>query len=177
MRTLELNFARRRPRVSLVGAVAALAGLLMLCAAGMDYLETHATLVRAEASVERLQRGQRSGVARATGTDQPRVPPSDALEAARVMAQLQLPWGMLLDVLEAETTPAIALLSVDAQGAAGTLQVIGEAAAMGEILAYVRRLRGAALVREVALSGHEERMAGTVRSVRFTLDLRWAVAP
>jgi hypothetical protein len=80
-------------------------------------------------------------------------------------------------VLEAETTPSIALLSVDAQGTAGTLQVVGEAPAMGDILAYVRRLRGAALVREVALSAHEERTVGAARSVRFTLDIRWAVAP
>ena len=177
MRILGLNFVRHRPRISPVGALSALVGALMLGAAGLDYLETRAALVRAEASLERLQRGQRPAAARTSGTDQPRLSPPDVLEADRVMAQLQLPWGRLLDVLEAETTPSIALLSVDAQGTAGTLQVMGEAPAMGDILAYVRRLRGAALVRELALSGHEERTVGAARSVRFTLDVRWAVAP
>lgn len=176
MRTLGLNFVSRRRHLSPVAAASVLAGLVVLGSIGMDYLDTRETLVRAEASLERLQRGQRTGTAaRATGVDVSRVQPSEALEADRVMAQLQLPWGKLLDVLETETTPAIELLSLDAQGSARTLQLVGEAPGMGDVLAYVRRLRGAALLDEVVLSGHEGRTAGAAPSVRFTLDIRWGM--
>ena len=93
------------------------------------------------------------------------------------MAQLLLPWGPLLDVLEARTGPAIALLSLDVQGAGRTLRVTGEARAMADVLDYVRALRGAGPIAEVALSGHEARMADAAQSIRFTLDIRWGWPP
>jgi hypothetical protein len=168
VRALGINFVAARRPVSLVAAIAALAGLLLLGAIGMDYLDTRDALSRAEKSLERLQRGARTTTARA-----PVAPAADSIAAERAMAQLLLPWGPLLDVLEARTGPAIALLSLDVQGAGRTLRVTGEARAMADVLDYVRALRGAGPIAEVVLSGHEARMADAAQSIRFTLDIRW----
>ena len=46
---------------------------------------------------------------------------------------------------------------------------------MADVVAYVSRLRESHLIEAVNLSHHEERMAGAVRVIRFSLDATWKV--
>jgi hypothetical protein len=49
----------------------------------------------------------------------------------------------------------------------------GEALAMADVVAYIKRLRSLPLTRSAALATHETRRDGQVDVIRFSLDLVW----
>jgi Tfp pilus assembly protein PilN len=67
----------------------------------------------------------------------------------------------------------VAILGVEAQGQAHSLRVTGEAREMADVVAYVRRLRKSPSIESANLSHHEEKQAGTVKVIRFSLDANW----
>jgi hypothetical protein len=71
----------------------------------------------------------------------------------------------------------VALISVDVQAASSSLRLVGEARTMADALAYARSLRQSNHLQKVFMSGQEEKMAGTQKVLRFSLDADWKTAP
>ena len=97
----------------------------------------------------------------------------DVKATERIVSQLNLPWNALLQELENLADPGIALLSIESQGQTRTLRLTGEAKTIGDVVAYVTRLRESPQVAAATLSGHEEKQAGAVEVIRFSLDVDW----
>jgi Tfp pilus assembly protein PilN len=83
----------------------------------------------------------------------------------------------VLQAIDAVADPTVPLLSVEAQGQTRTLRLTGEAKQMSDVVRLVGRLGASPLIDTATLSHHEERMAGTVKVIRFSLDLTWKPSP
>jgi hypothetical protein len=173
---LDFDFAGARRRVSLTGLALLLAGACVAVVTALDYVEADATMQQVQQQHDRLQR-----VARPTARRVPVVPApqqADALrEADRMQGQLQRPWDAVLRGIEQHSNAGVALLSLDAQGAAGTWRLAAEARSMPEALAYASQLRSLAVLRSVELVGHEWRDVQGAPVLRFVLELRWSTLP
>ena len=183
MQALGFNFAGHRRLASPLGLLLLAAGAAAAAVVGLDYLEASEELARVQTRHERMVRldsaarpGKRMAALPAIATAASSAA-GDAANAAstvmRVTQQLQLPWDALLQDLETLDSPTVALLSLDAQGQARTLRLTGEAKSMGEALAYVGRLRALPSLDAALLTSHEEKLAGTVKVIRFTVDATW----
>lgn len=173
---LDIDFARRRRSVSVLGAVLLLAGVAGALAVAMQYTQALEDLARAERQQARLLRQLRPTTAPGRGAQAQAAAPDAALAAARVQAQLDTPWDAVLRELERLGDPATALLSIDAKGQARTLRLTAEAKSMADVVAYSDRLRASPWVRSAYLSGHETRVSDTVRVIRFVLEVQWQAA-
>lgn len=175
MQALGFNFAGRANFTSLLGLLLLVAGLAAVSVVTLDYLDATDELARVQARQERLSRldsATRSG--RRVATSPPASASSNSAgTVAQVTQQLKLPWDALLHDLETLDDPSIALLSLDAQGQARTLRLTGEAKTISEVVGYVGRLRSLSSVDAANLTSHEEKLVGTVKVVRFTVDATW----
>ena len=174
MYSIGINFVQRRYPTSLFGLWLFAVGVVAAGVVAVDYFEARSELERVEMRLARLQRPvsaprQREGTLAATQADEKAV--------GRVVAQLRTPWDAVLREIEKLGSPAVALLSVDGQGQSHTLRITGEAKAMADVVAYLRRLRQSSLIEAANLSHHEERQAGAVNVIRFSLDATWRAKP
>jgi hypothetical protein len=181
MQALGFNFAGHRRLSSPLGLLLLAAGAAAIAVVTLDYLAASEELARVQARHERMVR---LDIATRPGKRVAALPATAASGAAgdsangsntvtRVTQQLQLPWDALLQDLETLADPSVALLSLDAQGQAHTLRLTGEAKTMAEVLAYVGRLRALPSLDAVQLTSHEEKLAGNVKVIRFTVDATW----
>lgn len=178
MHALELDFARRRRPLSLIGLLLLLAGAAAAAVVATDYAEARANLERLEARQARLERQARQAVTKAPPARAGAVPAADAAPAAALaVAQLRLPWDALLGEIERIADAPVALLGVEGRGDARSLRLTGEAKSMDDAVGYLARLRQSPLIASAHLSGHEERQAGAVRVIRFSLDAVWSGSP
>jgi len=169
---LDIDFLRARRRVSTFSVLLLLVGLVATVVTLSEYVDARDAYDRAELRQSREQRlAQRDSViprrtgATAAQTEEP------AVQA--VVTRLRLPWDGMLAELERHADASVALLNIESQGLGNGLRLTGEARSMDAVVAYVGRLAAAPQVRAATLSGHEERLSGTVRVVRFSLDLTW----
>lgn len=173
MNALELDFARRRRRASPLGLLLLAAGAAAIGASALDYLDAREALARAEAQQARLARQAKAPPPRAA-----KAPVRDEVQPAlRAVAQLRLPWDALLREIELLADPSVALLGIEGQGQARTLRLTGEAKTMADVVAYLGRLRDSPWIDAAHLSGHEERQAGSVKVIRFSLEASWSGPP
>ena len=91
-----------------------------------------------------------------------------------VVAQLRLPWDGLLREFENRADTSVALLSIESLGQSHTLRLTDEAKSMADVVTYTSRLRASPPIGTATLSGHEERLAGAIRVIRFSLDVTWS---
>jgi Tfp pilus assembly protein PilN len=158
-----------------LGVVLAAAGLLCAAWVAQDYTQADGEWLALQARQARLVRtSQPARRSSATAIPAAREASEPALQVA---APLRKPWEALLQTLERQGRKDVALVSIDAQAATGSLHLTAEAQDMEHALAYVRALRQAPALKKVYLTGQEERQAGTRKVVRFTLDASWADAP
>jgi len=174
MNALNVSFVRGRKPPTLVGLLLLAVGLMTVTWATLDLLDTQDALARADARRARLQAQLKPGTARARSVVA--VAPvgrDDNALALRVNAQLQLPWDVVLRDLDTLASPAVSLLSVEAQGHARSLRVAGEAKSMDDVVALVAQVRQLPSVDTAYLASHEQKQSGAVNIVRFTLDASW----
>ncbi|MDO8450806.1 MAG: hypothetical protein Q7T10_18600 [Rhodoferax sp.] len=172
MHALNINFVRRRRLVSPLGLLLLAAGIVAAGAVAVDYFEARTELERVEARQARLVRAD--AAPRKRETVSPKVS-DDSKAIGRVVSQLRLPWDAVLRETEMMTDSSVALLSLEGQGQTRKLRLTGEAKAMADVVAYVSRLRESRLIDAAYLSHHEERQAGAVRVIRFSVDATWRV--
>ena len=174
MQALDIDFARRRRTFSTLGVVLCVAGALAAGAVLLDYFDAREDSNRAELRQVRLQRTQRVEMLARRRESPASAARGDAPAVARVVAQLGLPWGALLREIELRSGPAIALIGMESQGQTRILRLTGEAKTMADVVSYISQLRASPLIGAANLSGHEERLAGAVPVIRFSLDVTWS---
>ena len=172
MHALGINFVQRSRLASPLGLMLFAVGVVAAGSVAVDYLDAHDEVTRVESQQARLPRPAAPPRQRESTAPAAR---DDAQAAERVVSQLRLPWDAMLHEIEMRAAPAVALLDVEAQGQTRTLRLTGEAKAMADVVAYVSRLRESQLIESANLTHHEERMAGAVRVIRFSLDATWKV--
>lgn len=170
---LAIDFIEHRRFASPLGLLLFAVGVVTMGIVITDYGDAHEELQRVETQHARLLRQMRhDAVPRRQESSSSKVQ-TDAKTAERVFSQLNLPWNVLLRELENIADPDIALLSIESQGQARTLRLTGEAKTINDVVAYVTRLRESPQIVAATLSGHEEKQAGAIQVIRFSLDIDW----
>lgn len=172
---LDIDFIEHRRIASPLGLLLFAVGVMAMGVVAVDYLDAHEELQRVETQHARLLRQVRHDAAprQHQRESAPTVARDDVKATERIVSQLNLPWNALLHELENLADPGIALLSIESQGQTRTLRLTGEAKTIGDVVAYVTRLRESPQVATATLSGHEEKQAGAVEVIRFSLDVDW----
>ena len=183
MRSLAVNFVPSRRPVTLLGGVVLTAGLVLTGMVFVDFLDARAELERVEQRHNRLKvaaakpRVAAGAPLKSSMTASATAPVSgrdEAVAAARLATQLNLPWDLVLREIESLGDPSVALLSVEAQGQARKIRITGEAKAMDDIVSYVSRLRQSRVIEAAHLAGHEVKLIGVVNLTRFSVDAVWS---
>lgn len=177
MQALDINFLRAQRTPGPLAWSLLLASVLGFAVVLLDAWSAQQELQAAQAQLDRRQRlALPSGPARpsaaslALSAEQVRV-------GQRLEAALERPWGNLLSDLETLSGDRVALIGLDLQADGQRLRLVGEAAQMADVVAYVRRLRALPATRGAALATHELRQDGAVSVVRFTVESTWGAAP
>ena len=168
---IELDFARRQPRLSLSGAIVLLFG----CAAAYwTFSDYRNSMLQAELLQMSLVRYGQTGSA----TDRT----EDAEELARITAAtrpLATPWSALLHDLEVATQDSgedIALLAVAPDRVKRQVRISAEARSLPAALDYVKRLQGASTLLYPMLEKHEVQTADREHPVRFEISAQWSIS-
>lgn len=170
MQAISLNFIQRRRFASPLGLLLFVVGLAIAGTVAFDLYLAQEALTRVEARQARL--AQPSSVKPLRVTAPPAVA-DDAKLVVRVVTQLSQPWDAVLREIDLLADPAVALLSIEAQGQTRALHLTGEVKTMGELVAYVGRLRESVSIDTAYLSHHEDRQVGAVKVIRFAVDATW----
>ena len=149
---------------------------LLVSAAAVFGLTVQSALEAGEA-LQNLQEKQRRGekvkasAPRRLATE----PKASAIQPAttQALAQLQVPWDAVLGELEQARSKDVALLSMEAQGAARRVRIQAESKTMANALQYLAALRDLPQVESAELTSHEEKAVNGVAVLRFMVDLQW----
>ena len=174
MNPIAIDFAKRPHRASWLGVALCVLGASVALVSAWSYMDAQADVDQAQARLARLQRTTAAPRPSATA---PAVRKEEDKSFTRVSTQLRRPWSGLLGEIESISLPAVALVSVESQGQTRSLRMSGEAKTMGDVVAYVNRLRELSLVESVYLSQHEEKQSGGASVIRFALDAVWRPLP
>ena len=93
-------------------------------------------------------------------------------QAVRTAAQLNAPWGRLLEEVQLSVGDKVALLSMEADVATASLRLQAEAKDMDALVAFAGRLRAVAGFEDVALESHQVSLQDPLLPVRFSVALR-----
>lgn len=170
MQAISLNFVQRRRLASPLGLLLFVAGLMAVGMVAFDFYGAQEELTRVEARQARLPRPDAVKPVRVSALP---ALADDAKLVVRVVAQLRQPWDTVLHEIDMLADPAVALLSIEAQGQTRTLHLTGEVKTMAALVAYVGRLRASPSIDTAYLSHHEDRQVGAVKVIRFAVDATW----
>lgn len=167
---VQIDFAGRRTRMSLIGVALLIVGMALLAAAGVHY---------------RQLAGRNAGLAlRLAAAQRGRTPdPVQSARAVRLSAEteavareLAVPWTAVLADLEAASADSkedIAVLSVEPDPNKHRILIDGESRDLGVALRYVERLQSSHSLRHPMLDSHEVVTQDSEHPVRFTLSADW----
>ena len=188
MNALNINWLAHRRAPSLVSLALLALGLAALVTALQNYSDAqdeHDFQVSRQERADRrdkAERSQRAAKAPQLATSGRKgedgaggAGAAGAETLARMAAQLDAAWHPLLQSLEQQALPDVALLQLDVSASAHTVRLIGEAKTMDDALHYVNGLQKVAQLRNVALQSHEEKLVGASSVVRFTVSADWSV--
>jgi len=173
---LDLDFSGRRPWPGALGWLLLGVGL---AAAGLELAEWRAgeaDLAEREAIVERLSRQARH-VAPAAVASSRAVSEQEARPALRLAGYLGADWGALMRDLAAAEDDRLALLTLEADAARGSLRLTGEAKSLAAVFEYLGRLEAAPSLAAPQLTGYEQARVGAMELIRFTATAAWAARP
>lgn len=168
---LDVDFLRAARAASPIGWLLLCAGVIAAAIVALDHADARDALERVLQRQARLERQLRAPSAPGARAPASAGAGGDVPDFARVQAQLAMPWDAALRELESHAHPAVALLSIDGQ--AQRLRVVGEARDMDAVVAWLGGLRSSPWIAAADLSGHEQRLDGDIRVLRFSVDMRW----
>jgi len=87
-----------------------------------------------------------------------------------VLRQLALPWGAIIESVEAATTADVALLQLQPDAQQRQLRLGAEARSQQAMLEYLQRLAAARALSEVHVVNHQLQVEDPNRPVRFTVQ-------
>lgn len=98
---------------------------------------------------------------------------ADMRQANAVIDRLVVPWDGLFDAIEGADAQGLGLLALTPNARDRTLQLVGEARTMDELLAYVERMAMQSGLRQVHLQSYSVAARDGVPVVSFTLAATW----
>jgi len=166
---IELDFARKRPRVNRLGAALLAVGVVGAILVLVDYQNVAAQSAGLEMRLA------------ATGPDLSGAKPDKATEraaadAGAAVAELATPWSVLLQELElasADSKGSVSVLAVEPDREKRQVRVLAEARSLPIALAYVERLQKSHALRYPMLQSHEVQEKDPERPVRFEIAADW----
>ncbi|AZQ50622.1 hypothetical protein [Burkholderia cenocepacia] len=172
IRTLDIDFCRRRARIGTNGAI--LLGVAALlwgaCAVRLWYAYAENDRVRDSLAVVQRHAFAQQHIAKP--------PPSPAARLAEkqsqaVLRELTVPWQTLFSIVEDYPGHDVALIGIDQNPAQGQIRITAEAKDPDAMIAYLKYLQTSVVLREATLNGHlvEENVAG--KPVRFQITAVW----
>ncbi len=170
---IELDFARKRPRVNRIGAALFAAGILGAALVIADYRG-----MAAESD------GLEMRLAAISPDPDAAIPDPAAMrvaeEARAAVSELATPWSILLEELELASEDKrnpVAILAVEPDREKHQVRVVAEARTLLVALAYVKRLQSSQAMRFPMLESHEVQAKDPERPVRFQIKADWRIAP
>jgi hypothetical protein len=170
IRALAIDFAPRRLRPPLGGAVLLAASLAVAAGLAWQYRGLQKEIERIEAQLESRQP---SGARRAAAVPVSAEAGAERARVNEVVRRLSTPWNSLFAAIEAAVGDNVALLGIQPDPAAARITLTAEARDFGEALWFAQRLSAGGTLSEAFLTGHELRRDGSQRPVRFTISARW----
>jgi ABC-type lipoprotein release transport system permease subunit len=170
---IELDFARKRPRVNRIGAALFAAGILGATLVIANYRSMTAENAGLEMRLVAISPGPDAAIPDPAAM---RV----AEEARAAVSELATPWSILLKELELASEDRqnpVAILAVEPDREKHQVRVVAEARTLLVALAYVKRLQSSQAMRFPMLESHEVQAKDPERPVRFQIKADWRVAP
>ncbi len=169
---IELDFARRRPRVNRIGAALLAAGILGAVLVIADYRGMAAENAGLEMRLAAISPGPDAAI-----PDQAAMRVAE--EAGAAVSELATPWSILLRELELASEDSqnpVAILAVEPDREKHQVRVVAEARTLLIALAYVKRLQSSKAMRFPMLESHEVQAKDPERPVRFQIKADWRAA-
>jgi hypothetical protein len=107
-----------------------------------------------------------------TETVRPLLAPPQRTAWNQLVRQLNMPWSSLLDTLETASPDDIAVVSIEPDGAQGSVRLQVEAKTLDSLLAYAGTLKSIDLFDSVTLIKHETNDQESTKPLRLSLDIR-----
>ncbi|CAG9259502.1 hypothetical protein [Paraburkholderia caribensis] len=170
---LDIDFARRRPRL-------APAGLVVLCIAICALLASGVRLWQAfddnEQVQERLDEARHRVLAKAHLVRAQSTPAAMHAEkqSLAVLSELTVPWQDLLSIVEDYPDHDVALIGIDQNPVQSQIRITAEAKNFDAMIAYLRYLQSSKLLREAVLNDHEIEANVPGTPVRFQVTAVWS---
>jgi hypothetical protein len=172
-RAIELDFARRRPRLTARASILLIVGAAAAVFVLMDYRGVAAESAGLEWRLAALQ-----------GTQRPAKSDKAALraeqDAAAAISDLTTPWSSLLRELElasADSNGTVAVLGIEPDREKHEVRVLAEARTLPIALAYVERLQKSRALSYPMLQSHEVQLKDPQHPVRFEIKAGWSGLP
>jgi Tfp pilus assembly protein PilN len=168
-------FSLRRAlhRMHLAARLLCVAGLLLCVLAGFRAQKLLVKLDSLDQQAAHLTaRAEQTARASSRVTSEP----VEAKQGAAVNAavgRLNLPWGEILDALEAATPQQVALLSITPEPGRALLRIEAECSGSKDMIAYLEVLEQQPLFEHVDLVRHELARDGADGVIRFQIEAQW----
>lgn len=173
MRAPQIQFARGRDPVRLIGIAAAVLAAALAGLSAWEYAAKLHVLNQLEADIvgaARLADRRRAAPVSQAAAQIPE-PRVNAINSA--IARLNIPWSELFAAFETEKAKDIALLALLPDARNRSLVVQAETPSARSMIEFVERLRANASFNEVFLTKHERREQDAGQPYRFTIEIRW----
>ena len=173
---IQLDFAGRRPALSLAGGLLLAVGLVAASGVFLEYRAVAQHRAGLELKLAAFARADALAAAPAETPADARI----AVSVEQAATDLATPWTLLLSELEQaskETHGQVAVLGVEPDHAKHSVRVSAEARTLTLALAYVERLQGSRSLSYPMLDRHEIRAEDAQHPVRFELTGAWRDLP
>jgi Tfp pilus assembly protein PilN len=175
MTALALDFRRKSNRISRLGWLILLAGMVCTGMAIQSFVKLNETKADVEATLARLER-KRVPVVRGDMSDRDTKRYAEEIKLANSVAErLTLPWLDLFQAVESGGSSRVALLSLEPDAQKKTVRMTAEAKDKADMLAYVRKLNASQRLVNVHLLDHQVQRQTPGQPVRFSMQAGWAV--
>lgn len=100
---------------------------------------------------------------------------NDLKSAKKMLKQLNAPWPLFFNHLEATTNRNIKLLALNTDVEAGEVHLVGEAEHLNLVIDYLNALKESSLFTDVALSRQVRKLHQGKPVLNFTILMKWKV--
>jgi Tfp pilus assembly protein PilN len=165
MNRLEIDFAGRGRRAPWASRILVAVALALSVDVALSYRALRSDIAAAEAQLARAQ---------PTAAAARQVAPEELAAVRETLERLALRWDRLFGALEAATSEEVALLGIEPDAKAGTVQISGDSKNYLATLTYVLSLSRAEALSRVQLVRHEVKANDPQAPVGFTVSAAWS---
>jgi hypothetical protein len=164
MNRLEIDFIGRGTRSRWPRRVLVVLALALSVDLALSYRTLQSAMAQSEAKIAQAQ---------AAAAPARPVTPEELAAVRETVERLAMPWDRLFGALETAATEEVALLGIEPDPKAGTVQISGDSKNYLAALAYVLNLSRADALTRVQLVRHEVKANDPHAAVGFTVSAAW----